>query len=447
MASAFRYTLIPVFATTVFAHCIFVIVCFTGSDVAKPYNYFAALVCAMVSLIVNYRFSSRERSLVSVVVLNAVLIALTEFVVFSAPNAIEGFWPHTIAGVCVAAPVIHGLVLSQEPVGTNAVMMYCDISILGTIFLFAVQIGDFTAPALTNIVSVAALLLNLFLLSALRGKGPAKKTEEGRKKAAKGTVLTAVLAGIVCAAAFVAAVLLPVSRYAIFAAAAGARDMIVFVGEAIERFFRFLLLLFPASRSELPGMPAPDMGDMGGMEGVVAEEAATGLFTRVFVICVAIAGAFFLIALFRFRKHRLNGRKPNAFAYETDEYEGASLFRFLLSLPARFKAWLLYRKCRVLRRGTYEDAYLVISRRAKRRGVRRAPAETQWAFLGRVAERFPVDERTMDGILVLLAAVSAAADKRLYSGKDADPAAYATLTNEDAQSLALLLSAIKHLKK
>jgi len=480
MASAFRFAVIPVFATTVFAFCAFTIIGFMGRGGAAPYDYFAALACAMISLIVNYRFSLRERSLVSLTVLNAALVVISVFVVLSAPNSIEGFWPHAITAVCAAAPVIHGMVLSQGPVKTGTAMLYCDISILGTIFLFGIQVGEIAVPAFTNGLSVAALLLNLFLLSVLRGKGPAKKEDGRRKEAAKGAVLTAVLAGIVFAAAIVAIVLLPVTRAAILAAAAGARGLFIFVGEAIERFFMFLYSLFPASQGGPVGIAAPDTGTMGDMDSVMAGAGVTGLYTRVFIACAFAAAVIFVLVLFRFRKQRLLGRKANVFVYETDAYEGASPFHFLLSLPARFRAWLVFRKCRALRRGTYEDAYFVIAQAAKRRGVRRAASETQWAFLRRVADSCSAapsaaagaraarvidhaartdasaaegvraarvidhaartDASAAEGVGRLLATISAAADYRLYSSKDAD---YATLTKEDAASLAGLLAAIR----
>lgn len=468
MARKFRSMLIPVFSTTVFGYCIFAILSFMGQNAAESYNFFVAFVCAVVSAVINLRFSLRERSLVSVFALNGILIVLTVFLVFAASNNIEGFWPHAIACICVAAPILHGFLLTRNSVSLNTMLLYCEFSIVGTAVLLALQLGDMTVPPVMNGISVAALILNLFMLASLRVSGPAKKTEGGRKTVERGALLAGGLVGIIFAAVLVAVLLLPVTRGAIFTAADATGAFFVMAGEAIERFFFFLFSLFPQGAAGGAAGGGTNPGVQGGGDSSVAIN--WNLSPYILIACAVLAVVIIAVLFRRLRKKKLEAVKPPAFFYEEDESETLSLshaLQALRALAARFRAWLYFQKCRASRRGTYEEAFLRISRRAKRRGFRRGAAETPHAYLCRIAALLPSERdtggpseqslfglpeqglsrlsepRTSGPFAELLGAISAAVDVRLYSGESGD---YVSVTVSEAETLSRFLAAVGKLR-
>ena len=435
---AFRYMLIPVFATTVFAYCLFAVLSFMGRHEVALYNFPIACACAFISAAINCRFARRERSIASVAVLNTVLIVAAGFFVFSAPNDIEGFWLLVIAAVCVMAPIIHGLLLVREPMKANTMLLYCELSIIGTIILLALQIGDMDVPALTNGLSIAALILNIFMLSVLRVSGPAKKPEGGRKSAERGAFLISLIVGTVFAAVIIAVLLLPASRGAVFAAGYATRDFFIVVGSGLDRFFRFLVSLIPPPPLPAEFLPAEaDAAGLGGFEGEGIAEMDPRIGILVFLICAAVALVAAVALLIRFRRKKIGRLKNLVLMYEEEDGGGWPFMRGLLALPGRLKAWLQYRKCLMARHGTYEEAYIRITRHARRRGFRRGISETPRAFLGRL------DAMAGAGTGPLLDTISAAVDSRLYSGRNPG---YVSIDAAEAETLTRFLSAVRRLR-
>jgi len=435
MARAFRYMLIPVFATTVFAYCLFVIISFVGQKTALSYNVFVVLICAIAAAFINYRFALRERSLTSIFVLNAIMLVATEFFGFTAPNDVSGFWPRTIAGACFAAPVIHGLLLSREPMKLNTMLLYCEFSIAGTIVFIGLQVGDLTVAPFANGLSITALILNLFMLSILRISGPAKKAEGGWKSVQRGALLSASLVGVVFAAAAVALFLLPASRNAIFTAADAMRGAFIFVGEGIGRFIEFLLSLIPAGGPQTDIVPGVTMVGVAARPDVKDAQAIDPrLALAILIICAIAAAVALIFLLIRFRSKKVRARVANVRVYEEEIGESRPLLRALLSLLAGFVEWLRFLRYCSLRRDTYEGAFLRISHSAKRHGLRRKASETPRAFLYRIAKHCGESRAA-----ALLDAISDAVDRRLYS---LQPAGFVHITGSEAESLSLLLKAI-----
>ena len=441
MTSSFKSMIIPIFSTTVYAYCIFILFSFVESDQIQSYNFFVAFICAMVSALINYRFSRHERTILSIVVLNAVLITLTIFFCISAPNDIEGVWFYIIASLCFSAPVVHGLMLSRSPIKTKTMLLYCEISVAGTTILFALQLGELFVSAFTIVISIVALILNLFMLSLLRITGPAKKTEGGRKGIERGVLLTSGLVGIVFAAVAVALFILPASRGAILAIISAVRTFFIFVGNAIMSFFEWLSSLMP---------------DMGPVEmDIVAEATASGeaellaeeelpenMLVWIIIIAVAVLIGILLVILLKNRKKMLRARITGITVYEEETTEKPHWLRALFELPSRFRRWLFYQTCKIRRRGTYEEAYLRIAKYAKRQKYIRAESETSGNFLKRIAMSLAhKPEKDFDERLAgLLDSISAAVDKRLYSNKNTE---YSSLSAGEAEILYRFLATIK----
>ena len=441
MGRALRYMLIPVFSTTVFAYCVFAILSFMGNDETEEYNFFMALACAIVGAVANCRFAASERTIVSIAVLNGIMIALTEFFVFSAPNDVAGFWLHAIGGLCVAAPVIHGLMLSRNPIKISTMLLYCEFSIAGTVLMFGLQVGRMNVSPITNALCVIALILNLFMLSVLRVSGPAKKPSSGQKGFERGALLTMGLVGMVFAAVAIALFLLPASRNAIFIAAGAVRDFFVFIAGAIGRFIEFLVSLMPVPEYGPVEMEEAEMGAEHG-DAVDMGELMGDIGIKIFVICAVAAAVAFVLVLARYRKKKAPARVTDVMVYEEEAGEGWPWLSFLRSLPARFAAWLRYMRSCLARRDSYEGAYLRIERMAKRRGLRRAAHETPRAFLYRVAAALPAVDK--GGVDPLLDAISSAIDCRLYSKMNPD---YTVVGKNDSASLNKLLAAAKTLPR
>lgn len=441
----FRYMLIPVFSTTVFAYCLFLILSFMGARTMVTYSFFAALICALVSAVINYRFALRDRGIVSIAVLNGILIIMTEFFVFSAPNDITGFWLYVIAAISFMAPIITGLMFCRNPIKVNGMMLYCECSIVGTIVLIALQIGEMNVSPLAIGVSITAMVLNLFMLSLLRISGPAKKAEAGRKGAVRGAFLLTGLVGTVFAAAVIAVFLLPAGRNAIFTAINTTRNFFVWIAYWIERFFIFLISLLPAPKDD--GFAFPDMEESAAIqgEGEFLGEIDPDISKWVFIICAGAAIVALVIGLIRFRRKKVEKRIAAGLVYEEESGYEWQLLRLLLALPGRIKNWLYYQKCLFEHRGTYEEAFIRIIRRARRRGLRRNTSETPQAFLYRVTDVISCPETGIMGehFASLIRVISAAIDRRLYS---ADYYPFTMLSASDEESLSVLLKAIRRRK-
>ena len=439
MASSFKSTIIPLFSTTVYAYCIFMLFSFVESDQIQSYNFFVAFICAIVSALINYRFSRRERTILSLVVLNAVLITLTIFFCISAPNDIEGVWFYIIASLCFSAPVIHGLMLSRNPIKTKTMLLYCEISVVGTAILFALQLGELFVSTFTIAISIVALILNLFMLSLLRITGPAKKTEGGHKGIERGVWLTSGLVGIVFAAIAVALFILPASRGAILSIISAVRAFFIFVGNAISSFFEWLSSLMPDTGPVEMDIAAEAM--TGGEAEMLAEETLPeNLLIRIIIIAAAILIGILILILIKNRKKMLRARITGVTVYEEETSEKRHWLRALFAIPSRLKKWLFYQTCQIQRRGTYEEAYLRIAKHAKRQKFIRAESETSRNFLRRITESLAYKpDKNFEGLPGLLDSISTAVDKRLYSNKNVE---YSSLSDGEAEILYGFLTAI-----
>ena len=168
----------------------------------------------------------------------------------------------------------------------------------------------------------------------------------------------------------------------------------------------------------------------------------------VFISIVSVLAAAGLFLLIRFRHKKALARVTEVSVYK-EEGEGWTFLRTLKELPGRLRVWLLFRRCLMLRRGTYEEAFLRISRLAGRRGAPRAVSETPKAYLNRLVALL---SKNGDGTEVpevvnhfgaLVDTISAAIDMRLYSAVTTE---YTLIPQGEAKRLHIFLGAIGKLR-
>jgi hypothetical protein len=383
---AFLYMLIPVFAGTVYAYCIFLFISFAGSDVAMDYNYFAVLACAVLACLVNYRLSLREQTLVTVAVVNAALVVLTEIVGFSTQNEIEGVIVHAIAALVFLAPAVHCLMLYRYPIRANTMLLFCELSITGTAVFMLMELGYFEAPPRAIVLSIVCLALNLFLLSALRTDAPAARKTEVKKQVERGMILAAVVACAAFAAGAIVVFALPQVRGAISGAVQAIGHFFAFLGRSLMAFLAWLAEHLPApdpaGADVMPAESLPAMEGGGEMEEMLEiSDAAKIIMIAIFAAVVIGAVLFFIVKSRKTRLRRI--RKPVLATREDVERGDGFAKRFLALLHRCFRRAILAHRLFV-RRYTYEGFFVRLSRIAKRKGHARAPGETPADYLDRL---------------------------------------------------------------
>jgi hypothetical protein len=408
--------LIPVFADSVAVYCAFLFISAAGTDRAMDFSFPALFVCASAGVVLNYCLSFRDRTTGFIAALNAVAAAVTEIAVFASPNEIKGVLIHAIAGVLFIVPNLHGFCLARRPMTANAMLTCTELSIMGAVFVFMLQLGVFEIPMAALFLCAAALLLNLFMLSELRATGPVQTRVDAKTEMGRGMLLAtiAAVAGAVAVAAVL--LLLPACRNAVVSAAGAIRDGAVFVFAQISRFFAFLASLVPPPAPEDAAAPVPAFG---GTE-IAGDMEMAGLiaFPLPVVVTVGIAVlAAIAILVVRNRKRML--LRNRAASRTTEEFEdgGATLLSILRDFLGRLSEHLRFLLELRRKRHTYEGVFLRISRAAGRQGVRRAEAETPREYLCRVLARIPGETPGRAAAEGLFPDLAARLNLRLYSGR------------------------------
>ncbi|MDR3296139.1 MAG: hypothetical protein LBT26_09980 [Clostridiales Family XIII bacterium] len=423
--------LIPIFSSSIFVYCLFLFLSVAGADHVMDFSFFVFLACAFAAAAVNFRLSLREQTLARVVAANAGLAVLTEFLVFAAPNGIEGVWLHFIAAVFFLTPAIHSLQLSREPIRANTMLLFAETSIVGTVLVFLLQLGSFRFPPAANALCVAALVLNLFTLSSMRISGPAQKRAGAKNGLERGFLLASALTFLIAAALAAVLFLVPVCRSALLAALAATRDFLLLALRMTGRFFVFLISLLPRDETQEALLPAAAGGD-----AVPPGEEFTGalpdyVLAIVISVLVLAAAAGLLVFLFRFRKLRLARLRPASAVYK-EEIESASLRALLLSALRTLLGRLRFLRRLMRKRGTYEGVFLRIARCAGRRGAKRGKSETPEEYLARLLARIPEDCAGHACAARVFPLLAARVDSRCYSAR---PAAFENMDRAEARTL------------
>lgn len=419
MVKRFLLLIGPVFSSTVFAVCLFIFLSIAGrSEDVMYFNFALFLLCALISAGVNFFLSGRERTLARVVTVNILLAAVTEALLFTAENNIAGFGMHLIAGLTFLVPAVHSAMLSRKAMRIHTMLTFTEVSVVGTSFFFLLGLSDYSIPTEAYALCVAALVLNLFMLSYSRIYGIAGKEDEESKSAAniqKGFLLTVLVIAIaLCAGAF-SALLLPAARGAILTALSAFGNGLLFIGKQIGRFVEFLISLIPLSETPAPAELPPPAAGGGGAEEAEALRGFSGLLGPVVVIGLVIAAVILVFLLRKYRKRALRPRSMSAAGY-TVEIGGASFLDALLAAFRRLQKKLVFFAVFCFKRDTYEGMFLRVSRRAGRRGLRRGAPETPEEYLARLFARIPESEPDRAAAGRLFADISARIDRRFFAG-------------------------------
>ncbi|MDR1816129.1 MAG: hypothetical protein LBR00_05615 [Clostridiales Family XIII bacterium] len=414
-ATTVRRTLIPAFTDAAGVYCVYLFVSIAGADAAQDFNFYVFLACALAAALVNLRLASRARSAGFVGGVNAAMVVLTEFFVFAAPNGIEGNVLRLIAGVLFAVPILHGYHLARHPLSANAALTITEMAVGGSLFLYLINLGSFEVPLLARGLCVAAILASLLLLAELRAAGPQRTRESGEKTASRTAFLSMVV--LVCAAAGAACVFffVPAVQDGLTAFRDAVAAAFRFLGAQIARFFIWLMSLLPAPEGDA-GAPPEAAAPAGDAEAEAFSELSFTLTTPMLAAIAVAVCAIAAFVIFRLRKRRLRAAVPAAGVTEIEEGEPPSFLRTMRAAWRRLCRRLRLAAAGFRKRRTYEGVYLGVLRIARRRGLRKADAETPREILTRILARIPDAEQGRPETERLFGEIAARLDRRLYAG-------------------------------
>ena len=382
---AFLYMLIPVFAVSVYSYCLFLFISFAGADTAADYSFFAVFACATLACLINNRLSMHDQSLVKIAIANALLVVLIEVVGFSSPNEIVGPIYYAIAALFFMAPIICSLMFYRQTIRTNTMLVFCELSIVGTALFMTMMLGYFEAPIRAVVLSIICLALNLYLLSALRTEAPTNRKIEIKKKIERGMILTVVIVCACFAAGAIVIFVMPVTRGALFGAAAAIGQFFVFLGEAIIGFFTWFMDLFPdPSPIESDVLPVIESSSSGinELEGV-ADLPDSAKLMAILIVAVIIL-VLILIIVIKLRKTKLRFRGSNIMATHEDASKKDSVKNIFIILFRKLVKQIVFTQRLFSKRHTYEGFFVRLSYIVKRKGFVRAPSETAGAYIERL---------------------------------------------------------------
>lgn len=382
---AYFYMLIPVFAVAVYSYCLFLFISFAGADMVMDYSFFAVFACAALACFVNNRLSMRDQSIVKIAIVNALLVVLIEIVGFSTYNEIIGPVYYAIAAFVFMAPIICSLVLYRHTIRTNMMLLFCELSIVGTALFMMMQLGYFDAPVLAVVLSIICLGLNLFLLSALRTDAPTNRKVEIKKKIERSMILTVVIVCACFAAGAIVIFVLPATRGALFGAFAAIGQFFVFLGKAIMSFLTWLMDLFPDSAplesDVLPGMDSSSAG-INEIDGVANLPDSVKLMA--ILIAAAVILGIIIVIVIKLRKTKLRFRGSNITATHEDIEKRNSTKNIFAILFRLLMKQIVFTQRLFSKRYTYEGFFVRLSRIVKRKGFVRAASETAGEYIERL---------------------------------------------------------------
>ena len=382
---AYFYMLIPVFAVSVYSYCLFLFISFASAGAAAHYNFFAVFACSALACFVNYRLSMHDQSLIKISIINALLVVLVEFVGFSTHNEIIGPVYYAIAAFFFMAPIICSLMLYQNTIRTNTMLIFCELSIVGTALFMAILLGYFEAPVRAVVLSIICLAFNLYLLSSLRIDAPTNRKVEIKKKIERGVILSMVIVCACFAASAIVIFVLPTTRGAIFSAATAIGQFFTFLGKTIMGFLAWFMELFPdpapVESDILPAMDSTASG-INEFEGVADLPDSVKLIA--IVIVAAIILVMILVIVIKLRKTKLRFRGSNITATHEEVEKRDPVKNIFIILFRRLMKRIIFTQRLFTKRYTHEGFFVHLSHIVMRKGFVRAPSETAGAFIERL---------------------------------------------------------------
>ena len=388
----------------------------------------ALLAAAWASYGIFRLFLRRPRTVPAIAGLGAGLTAAEGAVLLGWFSTLSGFFPCLMALAAEGALTARAFFFVRTPIPMEKSISGWDLSLFFAIFFLTFQAGV-GLSFVYSLPLLAAAAVGLLAIMAQRFSDLGSASVRGRFRGLP------VVAAVTCVIAAAAALFLrfaadPVSRGA---AAAGRAGLLVLkaVGHALYRVLLLLASLFPTDSASAPLPETPAISQAPQMTDVSLSPTALMILGG---IALTAAAVLILFLLLRFRRVTFGGRAaagPSGAVRRSRVSLSAWLGRLAAALRARLAFW----RSAAARRGTPQFLYWRLTRKARRLGLPKRPAETPCAFLRRLGRTLPAD--TAPEVLESLELLERALAQALYSPTEpgAFPAARARCLRRELRAL------------
>ena len=408
------YNFIPSFSCMTFVYCFFVLSVSLRDEIMLEISFVNLTIYTLISAIINTILSLKSRQLWPVASINLVVLIAFEFSVFIVPKSYSGFFIFMFTALIIATTVIAPLAISLSKFDSHKALVFTEISIVGSSFFFFAQFGTFTAPVIANVACVVAIVLNIYHLSSIRIERT--RRENTSSSYVRGFIIASVIAIVVAISAVLSLAFIPSVRTGIITALLAIRNGFIFLWKTIISFLEFLLSKIPIGDTEYSPIEIESINE--GIEAEAIEEMSMN-FDAIILIIAVVAVALIAFLIIRFRKKRIK------FGSIYDSIDKESIDRTSIKNPFILLINKLIRKIAlikswVLRRSTYEGAFVTISHFASRRGLKRGIDETPKEYFSRIVGRIylangEAEEENICSITKVLDVISQKIDTHNFS--------------------------------
>lgn len=343
---AFFRTMIPLFSDMTALYCMYLLFSFTSGDQMMWFSFPLYLFCGMASAAVNLLLSRRERTLASAVLWNLAVLIPSEILLLGSLQNVRGITPYLFGALFFLYPTLRAFYLVRHPVKAEAMLVYCEMSILGTGLFLLTQAGSFSPGPGANLLCLLALALNLCTLSSMRAAGRGRALAPSEARMQRMLILAAAILLLLTATA-VLGLLLPAGKDLLLQLLAAVKSALLWFLRQLEHL---LSLLAAPQDMELPAPEPPPPISLPEQPESVMEIPAAAIIALLSLLAAGLAALLCWLFL-RFRKLRLRWRLAGTDLLE-EKIEAPPLFRLLLDKLRTLRRRLVFFRDLLLRLDT-----------------------------------------------------------------------------------------------
>ena len=389
LGKRFYYSMTTLFADVTALYCTYMFVSVAVGDRMMYFDIIALMLLAAVAALVNCILARRELSMLMFLGINAAVAAVTITAMFLLPHDISGIGFYLAAAVLFAYPAARAAYIIRNPVTAVSMLVYSEMSVIGTGFLFITQIGSFQPGMTANILCVAAMLLNIVALSSLRMEHAmrARSKTSGLKR---GLILAVVVAALL-AAAILLGLVLPATKDVVIAVLTVVERAASAVLDMIWRFLLFIASLFPAPEDVPVDIDEQYQFEMPKIREMAEVNTPRWLVIAFVVVLAGGAAALVLLLLNKLRKMRLHTLRLESVVLR-EKSTAPSLAAVLHGLLQKIGSKIERYRLLVRNYDNCAGVFIRIERRGRLCGLPRTDSQTPREYLYSLAARLQEDD-------------------------------------------------------
>lgn len=388
----------------------------TSPDGPQGIRFLPFLIGALLCYLILRRFLTKPRTVHALTALGVGLTAALSSVLLWKFSDLSGLVPRLFCLLAVGTTVYTAVSVSLEtPAAAKCISGMELTTLYFLVFVWAINMADldplYLLPLLLSLVLSLLVVPYQRLLNSSNAHGHHR--------------------GVVIVAAVLAVILLILVLFVTFGAAPLGQGVSILAGAllaagksllaALDRFILWLASLLPQpAPGELPDMePLPSGGEL-----IISEDPSPVLMAILLGIAVLLASAAVLFLLHYFRGHRLGGKAPHSINRESIHRNRPSLLKWLRQLFSHLFDCLRLQVRILSMRGTPQELYHWLTRRARRLHCPRQPGETPAAFLHRLQKLAQEDTDLSNALEQLVQALNQSLYGRVSAPLSAETVRY-----------------------